>query len=270
MQLSDLYKEDYNLSKLCAMHQYTWTNGQVFNMVNPRPTNAFLYITDARVTVNTKNGERIDASVGDIVFIPMGAQYSITFFSYGSEKAKTDLLEFIVHVSESEIQLKKEFIVITPSDFKTQYLLLEQAIDEISKPFPTPATVKMLAYQVISAVVSEYVNVKIAASEYRTILSGIKYLESDPSQKLSIEEIAKMCFVSSSYFERLFKKYSGITPSKYRLKRKIERAKLLLKNPSLTLDAIAEELNFFDSAHLCRSFKNETSLTPSEYRKTVF
>ena len=56
MQLSDLYKEDYNLSKLCAMHQYTWTNGQVFTMANPRPTNAFLYITDARVTINTKNG----------------------------------------------------------------------------------------------------------------------------------------------------------------------------------------------------------------------
>lgn len=270
MQLSDLCKEDFNLSKLCAMHQYTWTNGQVFNMVNPRPTNAFLYITDARVTINTKNGERIGASVGDIVFIPMGAQYSITFFNVGSERAKTDLLEFIVHVSESEVQPEKEFVVITPSDFKTQYLFLEQVIDEILKPFPTPATVKMLAYQVISAVVSEHVNVKNAASEYRTILSGIKYLESDHRQELSIEEIAKMCFVSSSYFERLFKKYAGMTPSKYRLKRKLERAKLLLKNPSLTLDAISAELDFFDSAHFCRSFKNETGLTPSEYRKTVF
>ena len=270
MQLSDLYKEDYNLSKLCAMHQYTWTNGQVFTMANPRPTNAFLYITDARITLNPKNGEQINASVGDIVFIPMGAQYSITFSSAGSEKAKTDLLEFIIHVSGNEVRLKEEFILITPSDYKTHYLLLKQAIDELKKPMPTPAAVKAYAYQIINAVVSEHVNIKNTASEYRTILSGIKYLESDQRQELSVEEIAKMCFVSSSYFERLFKKYSGMTPSKYRLKRKLERAKLLLKNPSLTLDAVSAELNFFDSAHFCRSFKNETGVTPSEYRKTVF
>ena len=269
MQLADLHKEDYNLSKLCALHQYNWLSGQVFTMVNPRPTNAFLYITDAYITVNPKNGGQITASTGDIVFIPMGAQYSITFFSDGSEKAKTDLLEFIIHVSGNEARLRQEFIVITPSDYKTQYLLLKQAIDELAKPMPTPAAVKTYAYQIINAVVSEHVNIRNAASEYRTILSGIKYLESDQRQELSVEEIAKMCFVSSSYFERLFKKYSGMTPSKYRLKRKLERAKLLLKNPSLTLEAISAELNFFDSAHFCRSFKNETGMTPSEYKKTL-
>ena len=268
MQLSDLHKEDYNISKLCAMHQHYWNDGQIFSMATPRPTNAFLYITDARITLNPKNGRQINASVGDIVFIPMGAQYSITFFSDKSNRPKTDLFEFLIHVSEKTVQLGNEFIVITPSDYKTQYLLLNQAINELSKPLPTPAAVKSYSYQIINSVVSELINIAAAASEYKTILIGIRYLESDVTQELSIDEIAKMCFVSSSYFERLFKKYSGMTPTKYRIKRKTERAKLLLKNPSFTLDAIAEELNYFDCAHFCKSFKVETGMTPTEYRKT--
>ena len=269
MQLADLHKADYDISKIFAINQCYWKNGQVFTMVNPRPTNAFLYIVDARIEVKPKVGEPFVVSTGSVLFIPMGVEYSITFYSDGSENPKTELFEFLVHDTDKTVQLEKRFIVINPSDFKTKRLILKQVTDELLKPLPIPSVIKMYSYRLLNSLLSEYINERSINSEYKTILSGIKYLESDVSQTLSIDEIAKSCFVSSSYFERLFKKYSGTTPTKYRIKRKIQRAKLLLNDPSLSVESISSELNFFDGAHFCRCFKEETGMTPSEYRRSL-
>lgn len=269
MQLADLCKADYNLSKICAMKQYYWRDGQIFTMAKPRHTNAFLYVTDARIEVKPKSGEAFTVVAGSILFIPMGSEYTITFLRNECESPRTELFEFLIKDEEKTLRIEKGFIVINPSDFKTECLILKQVIDELSKPLPIPAAVKMHSYRLINSLLSEYVNARNADSEYKTILSGIRYLESDVTQELSIDEIARLCFVSSSYFERLFKKYSGMTPTKYRIKRKTERAKLLLKNPSITLDDICTQLNFFDASHFCRCFKAETGMTPSEYRRTL-
>ena len=76
-----------------------------------------------------------------------------------------------------------------------------------------------------------------------------------------------MCNVSVNYFERLFKEYSGMTPTKYRITGKVNRAKLMLETSSLSIEEISEELNFSDSAYFCRCFKGTVGMTPSQYRK---
>ena len=86
-------------------------------------------------------------------------------------------------------------------------------------------------------------------------------------QEKSVDEIAQMCNVSVNYFERLFKEYSGMTPTKYRIAGKVSRAKLILETSSLSIEEIAEELNFSDSAYFCRCFKSNVGMTPSQYRK---
>ena len=87
------------------------------------------------------------------------------------------------------------------------------------------------------------------------------------SQERSISEIARMCNVSVNYFERLFKEYSGVTPAKYRLIGKINRAKLMLETSFLSVEQISLELNFSDSAYFCRIFKKNVGMTPTQYRK---
>ena len=84
---------------------------------------------------------------------------------------------------------------------------------------------------------------------------------------LTIKEIADRSFMSEVYFRKLFKEYSGVTPAKYRLIGKINRAKLMLETSFLSVEQISLELNFSDSAYFCRIFKKNVGMTPTQYRK---
>ena len=91
-------------------------------------------------------------------------------------------------------------------------------------------------------------------------------MEENPSQNLSINEIAKMCNVSEIYFRRLFKEYSGLSPVEYRIKRKIEKAKSYLDYDNLNISEIADILGFTDTAYFCKQFKAHTGTTPLNYK----
>ena len=111
---------------------------------------------------------------------------------------------------------------------------------------------------------------KLPSGLKRGILSedGLYNLITDIEQSKSIEEIAHMCNMSLSSFERRFKAYSGMSPVEYRLSKKLDRAEIMLKTGSMTLERIAEELNFYDGAYLCRIFKKKKGYSPSSFRKT--
>lgn len=91
-------------------------------------------------------------------------------------------------------------------------------------------------------------------------------MENESGENLSIAEIAALCNVSEVYFRRLFKEYSGLSPSDYRLRNKIRRAKLLLKYENMTVSEIAESLSFTGSAYFIKTFRRMTGMTPLKYR----
>jgi AraC-like DNA-binding protein len=76
-----------------------------------------------------------------------------------------------------------------------------------------------------------------------------------------------MCNVSQNYFCRLFKEYSGITPQDFLLKAKLSKAKIALKETSLSVFEIAEQCGFQDASYFCRIFKKKTGVSPLKYRK---
>ena len=267
MTLSELYKMNYDILDLTAMNQYYWQDGQSFTMNRPRPTNAFLYMSDARVVCVAVDGETIEAPCGSILYIPAGTQYTHTFYKESSPTPQTKLFEFNIKL-DGEIKLpQKDFSVLPKERSAVAATLLSKLIAEMSKPLVIPALVKILSYELLNSVLREYSCIELFESEYRAISKGIEYMNSDIKQEKSIEEIAQMCFVSVNYFERLFKKYSGMTPVKYRLHQKIERSKSLLESRQLTIEQIAAELNFYDSSHFCRSFSAVTGMTPKNFLK---
>lgn len=268
MSLLDLYKMDYTLTKIDALSQTYWCDGQAFTMAYPRPTNAFLYVESGRVEAQMRDGTHIEAPAQSVLFVPKGAQYTLTFHGEEGAAPRTLLFEFVATVAGTEPDLGDSFVVGIFNYSARYEEMFAQIADEVARPVSIPAVVKTQAYGLLNAILSELSETHYVHSSYGTIMDGIAYLENDIYQKLSIQEIAAMCFVSVSYFERLFRRYAGMTPSQYRIKQKINRSLRLLQSPEGTLEQIAEELGFYDGAHFCRCFKKETGMTPKEYRRT--
>ena len=85
---------------------------------------------------------------------------------------------------------------------------------------------------------------------------------------ISIESVAEELNVSYAWFRKSFKAYSGIAPHQYLLQLKIEKAKILLADPSLQIKEIALLLNFKSPFYFSKLFREKTGLSPRAVQKS--
>lgn len=98
-------------------------------------------------------------------------------------------------------------------------------------------------------------------------LSTLKYIDENISRPISVEHLAEMCNVSNSYFHQKFKKAIGMTPNKYIIKKRLNRAMEMLMSTEEKLSEIARQTGFCDQFHLSHEFKKSYDQSPNEYRK---
>ena len=79
--------------------------------------------------------------------------------------------------------------------------------------------------------------------------------------------LATECRHDYGTLSKLFSETQGTTIEKYFIAQKIERAKELLDYGELTLNEIADRLNYSSTAHLSAQFKAQTGCTPRQYRQ---
>ncbi len=73
--------------------------------------------------------------------------------------------------------------------------------------------------------------------------------------------------MSTSWFIRNFKLYTGSTPLNYILNIRISNAQSLLENTKYNITEIAAITGYDNPLYFSRLFKKQTGLSPSEYRK---
>ena len=95
----------------------------------------------------------------------------------------------------------------------------------------------------------------------------IKYMENNICSNITLEELSDLLHFSPNYFHKYFKEKVGVTPHKYLLNMRINKAKILLDSSDKSLISIAEESGFESQSYFCYVFKRETGMTPKEYRK---
>ncbi len=66
---------------------------------------------------------------------------------------------------------------------------------------------------------------------------------------------------------RLFRSHFGVTPVEYLNARRLERAKVLLLNPRLTISEIAFAVGFRDAGYFSRKFRAQTGLPPGRFSR---
>lgn len=70
-----------------------------------------------------------------------------------------------------------------------------------------------------------------------------------------------------NYLSNLFSQVEGVTIEKYFIAQKIERVKELLVYDELTLNEIADKLNYSSTAYMSAQFKKVTGFTPGQFKK---
>lgn len=114
-------------------------------------------------------------------------------------------------------------------------------------------------------------------SEYRSLLLRDqrvlirelhKYVMTRLDRKLKkIAVIAREVGGSPSKIKAIFKHAYDDTIYNYHLRKRLEKAYVLLKDTVLPVNEIAEECGFISFSHFSRSFKKEYGVTPSQIRK---
>lgn len=107
---------------------------------------------------------------------------------------------------------------------------------------------------------------KEKAKELDKISPALAAIHSDCASKEGVEEYAKLCNLSTSYFSHVFTKIIGMSPMDYKRQRRINIAKNLLSNTTLTAKEISTITGFRDPLYFGRCFKQIVGQTPSEFR----
>ncbi|EKQ68321.1 DNA-binding domain-containing protein, AraC-type [Leptolyngbyaceae cyanobacterium JSC-12] len=97
---------------------------------------------------------------------------------------------------------------------------------------------------------------------------AIEYIQAHLGEDLSLNDIANELGMSQYYFCHLFKRSTGISPHQFLIRQRVERAKLLLKQPERTITSVALECGFANQSHFARCFCQYIGMNPNQFRKS--
>jgi len=86
---------------------------------------------------------------------------------------------------------------------------------------------------------------------------------------LSLVTIANHFQITSQYLSAFFKKTSGTNLTDYLAKIRIEEAKRLMEDPSMTISQIASKVGYTNDVGFIRLFKRYEGITPGKYKETL-
>jgi transcriptional regulator, araC family len=92
-------------------------------------------------------------------------------------------------------------------------------------------------------------------------------LESDFGTKLTLSQLAEKLNCKEERINKIFKEKLGITPTQYRIEKKMELAKHLLVTTSQTVKEISFQLGYCDQFYFSSEFRRITGFSPKMTRR---
>ncbi len=96
-----------------------------------------------------------------------------------------------------------------------------------------------------------------------------EYIEAHVADDISLAQLAELARLSPYHFARAFKQSFGTPPHRYHTHRRVERAKLLLAEPALSVTEIGLKVGFSETSSFSAAFRKLTGSTPTSFRRTL-
>ena len=94
----------------------------------------------------------------------------------------------------------------------------------------------------------------------------IEYIQTHLDSELNLTKLSNIVQISPHYFASLFKQSTGLSPYKYIIQCRLQKAKTLLQQQDLPIVFICQEVGFKNQSHFTRVFRQHFQITPKAYR----
>ena len=95
---------------------------------------------------------------------------------------------------------------------------------------------------------------------------AVDYIEENLGNPLTLAAIACAVALSPGHFAHAFREATGVTPHRYVVERRVERAKNLLRQSALPITEIADQVGCPSNSHFSVLFHRVTGVTPRQFR----
>jgi AraC-like DNA-binding protein len=102
---------------------------------------------------------------------------------------------------------------------------------------------------------------------YVHLLRAKDLIDRDYAKQLDVPALARAAHASTAHFSRSFKRAFGETPHRYLLRRRIERAKELLRGTDMSVTEVSVEVGFQSVGSFSATFRDLVGSPPSEYAR---
>lgn len=167
--------------------------------------------------------------------------------------------------SQWNIQLDEYFLFNNKALASATNNIMRIAMDDNSqKDIMADFALKELLIRLMQTQARSMVEKNIVKNKSR-IGFVVDYIKRNLHQKLSIDSIAKLAYVSKSNFFKMFKDELGTSPNDFILQERINRAKELLASQN-SIKETAYQTGFSDTNYFTRVFKQLVGVTPKSYQ----
>lgn len=264
-------------------HDAEWSKGlsihEAFEMVYIKSGNGVFEIGEQNVSVGSNDIVIIKPNQSHKLSVESedGCDFIVLYFKFIDQTEHTlsevSLGDFINFVSGKEsgsfIKLKvshKNDIIIL-----LNRILKEQTNEQLGSDLLNYLMLMELFVLISRALKAEWENsIKNKSPKIKELMqSAIQFVHNNFEREISITDIAKYVFLSSSYFTRAFKENTGMSPMQYLLNIRIKRACELLRETDQKVGEIALSVGFSNQQRFNDIFKKQTNMTPMQYRNSA-
>ena len=252
--LLSLSGEDYRLGGLSAVLKrppYRQLNNRC------RQYNGFLLIEEGNCHYAWEGGEA-DLRPGSLIYLPFGSRHRLTVKSDAFAFRQVD---FTVTDAAGELLC---FSSVPHLFFASAPAAVTELFREMTALYEKPNGHFRL-YETFYALLSQMADALTPPEDPR-IEPVLAYLRDNYTREVNLRELATLTYLSRAQLYRMFLKATGLSPTAYRNRLRIEKAKHMLRDTDCTVGEISVLLGFDSIYYFSRVFRQLTGMTPTAFR----
>jgi AraC family transcriptional regulator len=95
----------------------------------------------------------------------------------------------------------------------------------------------------------------------------LEYIDANLGKNITLSELASAVNMSLYHFAVLFRQSTGVSPHRYVLNQRVERAKGLLRDPKLSVLDVSINVGFEHQNNFARAFRRVIGVSPTQFRR---